>query len=295
MASTEVTVDEMELRIEAEMHCPNVLVQLASVRWGGTERTPSYQGYAISQRLSDNHPPLRIDNFRAADVFPRVRSVGFLPPGSTVDLLPIGQPLRVLYCVFEERYFEQATQLPRADWEEHVASLVSIKNARLEMLMQEIQAELLQPGFGSKLLIEATCMMVVVELARHVRQLPQASDKRGANLAMAPWQMRRIQERIRAAPQLGYPSISELASLCGVSQGHLARTFKSATGWQLHRYITEERLQAAKQLLSCSDLSCEEVATQLGFTSAAYFSTSFRRMTGKTPTEFRLEFRARRA
>lgn len=290
-----VMVDRMELRIEAEVQRPSVLVQLASVRWGGTERTPSYEGYAISQRLSENHPPLRIDNLRAPDVLPRVRSVGFLPPGSTVDLLPIGQPLRVLYCVFDERHFEQATQVPRAVWEEHVASLVSIKNARLEMLMQEIQAELLQPGFGSELLIEATCMMVVVELARHVRQLPQGNGKGSTNLAMAPWQMRRIQERIRDATEIGYPSIAELASLCGVSQGHLARTFKATTGWQLHRYIAEERLQAAKELLAHADLSCEEVAAKLGFTSAAYFSTAFRRMTGKTPTEFRLDYRGRKA
>lgn len=104
---------------------------------------------------------------------------------------------------------------------------------------------------------------------------------------MAPWQLRRIEERIQASLELGYPDSSELANLCGVSQGHLARAFKASTGWQIHRYIAEQRLDAAKTMLAEERVSCEEVSLRLGFTSAGYFSTAFRRMTGKTPREFR--------
>ena len=81
--------------------------------------------------------------------------------------------------------------------------------------------------------------------------------------------------------------LAELADLCGISQGHLARTFKESTGWQIHKYIAEERLKAAKSMLADDHLSCEAIAAQLGFKSQAYFSTAFRRMTGKTPSEYR--------
>ena len=151
--------------------------------------------------------------------------------------------------------------------------------------MQEIYAELEQPGFAQEFLIESVCDMMLVELARHVRQLNRKGSK--SNLALAPWQLRRIQERIQASLEMGYPNLNELANLCGISQGHLARSFKAATGWQIHKYITEERLKAAKMMLTKTQLSCEQVAVRLGFKNPGYFSTSFRRMTGKTPTEFR--------
>jgi len=105
--------------------------------------------------------------------------------------------------------------------------------------------------------------------------------------------LRRIEERIRASLEMGYPISSELADICGISQGHLARSFKASTGWQIHRYIAEERIKTAKAMLAQGQLSCEEVSARLGFKSPGYFSTAFRRMTGKTPSEFRRQALAR--
>ena len=96
-----------------------------------------------------------------------------------------------------------------------------------------------------------------------------------------------IPPRIENSPGKGYPSLAELADICGISEGHLARSFKAATGWQIQKYIAEERLALAKSLLADSETSCEAIAEQLGYGSAAYFSTSFRRATGRTPTAFR--------
>ena len=49
--------------------------------------------------------------------------------------------------------------------------LVAIRNKRLEILMQEIHAELLQPGICHELLIEGATAMMAAELARHVTRL----------------------------------------------------------------------------------------------------------------------------
>ena len=281
----------MEHKAEIEVALPNVLVQLATINWQGIEETPPYNGYTLSQRLSEDHAPLRIGNLSAAQVLPRVHSVGLLPPGRSIQLLPIDKPLRVLYCIFDEGFFHSVTATTREQWDEHVGLLVSIRNKRLEILMQEIYAELLQPGFGHELLIEAASTMILIELARYARQLERRGSNQGSSLALAPWQSRRIQERIQASLELGYPNLAELAELCGISQGHLARSFKASTGWQIHKYIAEDRLKTAKMMLAEANLSCEEVSVRLGFKSPAYFSTAFRRMTGKTPSEYRSEIR----
>ena len=284
----------MEHCIEKEIVFPNVTVQLATVNLAAVEETrPPHDDYYLCQRLSENHSPLRIGNIGAREAFPRVRSVGFLPPGCPVRLFPVETPFRLLNCIFHKDFFESTAEITPELWNEHTGSLVSIRNKRLEIMMQEIYAELVRPGFAHELLIEAASTMILVELARYARQLERKSSKYGASLALAPWQLRRVQERIRASLEMGYPSLAELAEMCGISQSHLMRTFKASTGWQIHKYIAEERLSAAKQMLAEDQINSKEISAKLGFRSPAYFATAFRRMTGKTPSEFRSEIRAK--
>lgn len=278
----------MDTHIEKELVLSNLSVHLGTVAWDGVEVTPPYPGYCLSQRLSEDHSPLRIGNLAAPAVLPRVGAVGFLPPEQSVRMLPVELPLRVVCCVFDKSFFENTTEIPLSDWDKHIHSLVSIRNSRLEIMMQEIHAELEEPSFGNDLLIEAASLMIVVELARYGRALDQKCPLSGDGVALSQRQMRRIYERIQASPEMGkYPDLAELAELCGISQGHLARSFKASTGWSLHRFIALERLKAAKQMLAEDRYSCAEVAARLGFRSTAYFSTAFRRMTGKTPTAYR--------
>lgn len=278
----------MEEDIETLIALPYVTVQKATISWQGAVSTPAYGGYILSQRLSEHHAAIPIGNVRAPEVLSRVRSVGLLPPGCPVRLFPVGHPLSVLLCIFDEQHFERVTGTSRAEWDEHLGSLVTMRNQRLETLMQEMLAELQQPGFGQALLVESVANMMMIELARYKRILEDRA--RAQRQALAPWQLRTIEQRIDESTERGYPSLAELAELCGISQGHLTRSFKAATGWQIHAYISNERFSTAKYLLSTTGLSCEEVAARLDFKSAAYFSTAFRRATGMTPSEFRRDF-----
>jgi AraC-like DNA-binding protein len=283
----------MEQVIEKEVNVSHVAVQLATVQWGYAEQVlPPDFGYSICQRLSDNHSALRVGNFVVNEAFPRVRSVGFMPPGCAIQLYPVDSPFRALNCVFDKAFFEDTTEMTREVWDEHTAALVPIKNRRVDMLMQDIYSELIQPGFAHVLLIEAACTMILVEMGRYGRRLCEDNQPGCGGQSMAPWRMRRIRERIAASPEIGYPSLADLARLCSISQSHLMRTFKASTGWPIHKYVSEERLKAAKQLLLQDQLTTNQISAKLGFRSPAYFATAFRRMTGKTPTEYRRETRA---
>lgn len=281
----------MEEVIERQLDLPRVSVVLGTVRWGSVEEVrPRFDGYNICQRLSGAHAPLRIGNLGPREAFRRVRSIGLLPPDCVVRLFPVDGPFRVLNCVFERAWFEETTCIDPGLWEAHTRDLVSIRNRRLEVLMQDIQAEMEQPDFGHELLIESATAMMLVEIARYFRQLAEPRGVAGNGLA--PWQMRRIEERISAADMQGYPSLVELAEIAGISQSHLMRGFKASTGWPIHKFIAEERMRAAKQLLADEQLNSKEIAGRLGFRNPAYFATAFRRMTGKTPSEYRREARA---
>ena len=286
-------VGGMDHVVEHALVLPRVEVSIATIRLTEAQmREPARAEYCVCQRLSDNHAPLRIENINAREAFTRVRSVGFLPPGCTVRLHPVEGEFRVLNCAFAPDYFEQIAGITREQWEQHTHALVSIRDRRLELLMQEIHAELVQPDFGGELLIEAASTMILVEMARYGRRLSQSGAKGSAGQALTPWQLRRIHDRLDAALELGYPGLDELARLCGISQSHLMRTFKASTGWPIHKYVAEERMKAARKLLLAEQMNAKMIADKLGFRSPAYFATAFRRMTGKTPSEFRREARA---
>ncbi|HMO67539.1 MAG TPA: helix-turn-helix transcriptional regulator [Novosphingobium sp.] len=282
----------MDYVIEQELRLPGVCVSLATVRWGpGLEELAPHDDYRLCQRLSGDHAPLRIGNLPTREAFPRVRSVGFLPPGQPVSIFPGVSAFRALNCSFSRDHFEATAELGEDLWADHAASLVTIRNRRLEVLMQEIHAELVQPSFGRDLLVDAAGTMILVELARYGRELERASPRSAAVRGLAPWQLRRIQERLAASPQTHYPDLAELAALCGISKSHLMRSFKASTGWQIHKFIAEERLKSAKAMLQADHHSFKEIARLLGFGSAAYFATAFRRMTGMTPSDYRKKAR----
>jgi len=131
------------------------------------------------------------------------------------------------------------------------------------LLMQEIHTELEHPGFGHEQLIESLSTHLLIELARYARELERNTSRRGDSLALSPWQLSRIQERIDSGPELGYPKLNELAELCAISPSHLARCFKSSTGWRIHKFIFEQRITKAKMLLAEPGVTCQEGTDKL--------------------------------
>jgi AraC-like DNA-binding protein len=92
--------------------------------------------------------------------------------------------------------------------------------------------------------------------------------------------------------------IGELASEIGVSPFTFFRQFKDDVGTTPLAYISELRLERAKQLLRSSALPIEEIGQRVGFDDAAYFSRFFRRYAGLPPSSYRqwmIGARSRRA
>lgn len=83
--------------------------------------------------------------------------------------------------------------------------------------------------------------------------------------------------------------VEELAQTLGVSKSHLVRSFKTALGVTPGAYLTDVRLEAARQLLCSTDCSLELVAQMCGFSGASYFVRVFREKNGCTPARFRAE------
>lgn len=287
----------MHVSIEQEVQLAGGSIVIGVSEWNKPEAWACpEESYVVCQRISEGHSALRVatELTRNLEIYPQVRSLGFVPSTRALTMYPLDRPLRTLNCFFDKALFEEATQMDADSWYDRAGSFLTLSNQMVEKMMATIHRELTDPGFGSEQMIEAASTMISVEMARlgHTRGAAQFSASGGAGLA--PWQLRRIRERLDAASRDGYPSIQELATICGISRGHVMRMFKVSTGEALQRFITIERLGKARHMLAEDRLSVKQIAGQLHFCNTAHFSNAFRRAEGVTPSQYRMRSRAER-
>jgi len=84
-------------------------------------------------------------------------------------------------------------------------------------------------------------------------------------------------------------SLSDYASLIGVTANHLTQTVKVLTGKTSLQIIKSKQLLEIKRLLVHTNLNVSEIANQLNFEDPSYFSKFFKRETGLTPLLYRSE------
>lgn len=82
-------------------------------------------------------------------------------------------------------------------------------------------------------------------------------------------------------------SLNELAARVSLSPFYFSRLFKKETGFSPHNYIITTRISNARFLLMSTDDSIKEICYSSGFTSESGFCTTFKKMTGITPSEYR--------
>lgn len=83
------------------------------------------------------------------------------------------------------------------------------------------------------------------------------------------------------------PTLMAAAAYMSVSPSHLSKTFKARTGTTFTAYVNAKRMERAKLMLATTDYAIVRIATELSFSPVNYFSRSFKKYTGLTPSEYR--------
>ncbi|MEX2103823.1 MAG: AraC family transcriptional regulator [Bacilli bacterium] len=81
--------------------------------------------------------------------------------------------------------------------------------------------------------------------------------------------------------------VSEIANHFGYNEKYLSHLFTGISGVSLKQYILQQRMEAAKFILSDTNHSVSEIAFQLGYKDCHNFMKSFKKIVGLTPTDFR--------
>lgn len=81
--------------------------------------------------------------------------------------------------------------------------------------------------------------------------------------------------------------LSDLASVLHVSRPYLSSIFKSEVGCTFPEYLSQFRLNKAKEILEKENIQISEIAHIVGYSDYAHFSKAFKKQTGLSPKEYR--------
>ncbi|WQP46117.1 AraC family transcriptional regulator [Bacillus atrophaeus] len=81
-------------------------------------------------------------------------------------------------------------------------------------------------------------------------------------------------------------TLDQLAQMAGISAKHYSETFKKWYGQSVTEFITETRMTKAKRLMAKANYKLREIANQTGYQDEFYFSRTFKKHTGCSPTSY---------
>jgi AraC family transcriptional regulator len=103
---------------------------------------------------------------------------------------------------------------------------------------------------------------------------------------LAVWQRRLVAQYVE--DHLAEPiPLATLAALARLSRYHFCRSFRRSFGISPHRYHSTRKIERAKMLLADPDSSVTAVALDVGFQETSAFTTAFRKLVGRTPSDYR--------
>ena len=124
-------------------------------------------------------------------------------------------------------------------------------------------------------------------LGAHLLQNYGVVQKKGSSAkgGLAAWQLKRATELLHENLD-GHIQLSQLARECGLSTSYFARSFKAAFGVSPHQWLTQHRIEHAKELMN-QKLPLRDVALQSGFCDQPAFTRAFQRLVGVSPARWR--------
>ena len=160
---------------------------------------------------------------------------------------------------------------------------------RAILLSAQDRMRLCQRRVSGLVLAHVCCnMMIAMPLRNDSSQFITGSGDRAEPVEI--WKARKL---IRDHSD-GEVSLTEIAKSVNLSANYLSEKFKEVTGVNFVRYVGQTRTAKARDLLRNSNLRISEIAFAVGFQSLSQFNRVFKKLTRKSPTQFRAGHKKRK-
>lgn len=165
---------------------------------------------------------------------------------------------------------------------------------RTYLLQRLVQRAARLRGEADRLLVEETLCRVLAEAVRSGLRLAGATTGRQRDATAAGHAALVEATKELLALRLGERlTLGEIAATVHSSPFHLARIFRSRTGFTIHGYRNELRLRSSLERLLEDDADLGLLARALGYSSHSHFTVRFHRAFGRPPSAVRRAGRAR--
>lgn len=151
-------------------------------------------------------------------------------------------------------------------------------------LVRQIDAEIFNSGEDRLFALQSLIGLLFVQLNRLNAEARFQTGMSGLNEKY----FHSFQKSYTSSQPFSKP-IPEFAKELGISTVHLNRVCKTVAGKSASLLLQEHAVSAAKKLLAHTTYSVSEIAYQLNFADPGYFARLFKKLTGKTPVEYRRE------
>ena len=155
----------------------------------------------------------------------------------------------------------------------------------VEDILTRIRLETQQPGEWQQRMLSAYLTVLLTYLSRLYTEQFTADEPSADKLLLRQFQAK-IDECFRELHEVG-----EYAAMLNLSAGYLSEVVKSHSGRPAIKHIHERLVLEARRLLFHTQNSLKEIAFDLGFSEASYFTRFFKRETGVTPADYRATIR----
>jgi len=162
----------------------------------------------------------------------------------------------------------------------HLRLRDAARQAEFTALLDSLRAETESSRPGRERAAALYLGLIGVWLERNAAQADAAPADAARRLAQ------RFTDLIEAEFRTG-AGVAAFAERLGVTPTHLTRVCRQTCGRSALGLLHDRRLFEARRLLHDTRLPVKDVASSLGFTSAAYFTRAFQHATGQTPSDFR--------
>ena len=166
----------------------------------------------------------------------------------------------------------------------HIKDYGHVSPGWLDETLKIIAAEVGHDQLGTELIALKLSEIIFTQAIRHY--LANEGQNRPGIAGFADIQIRQALEAIHENPARGW-TVQSLARIAGLSRTKFATRFAELVANTPLNYLTEWRMQIARQLLIDTDIPIIEVAERIGYHSEAAFGRSFKRHFETPPASYR--------
>lgn len=153
----------------------------------------------------------------------------------------------------------------------------------LKSTFDQLSAEYMAQNQGTETIFNKLTEVVLVELIRinFGRQ-----EKNSFLMALNDKRISKALKLMHDAPNESW-TIESVASQIGMSRAAFAKRFRELVGQTMFAYLSQLRIQRAKEMLKNTTLTVDDIALNIGYESERAFTKTFGKYVGMTPNQYR--------